>query len=71
MEQADIEKAIKAFRWTCPYNSILKRLDGTKEPYECFANDCKTRHYRCKGNVCHRLRRFINILKEPQQEEKI
>lgn len=66
-KKIDLDRAIEAFRWACPNNSILKKLDGTKEVYECFAGDCEKRHYRCKGNICPRLRKFINILKEPEQ----
>lgn len=67
MTKEDIERAIEAYRWSCPNNSVLKKRDGTKEVYECFALDCEKRKYRCKGNICPRLRKFINILKEPKQ----
>lgn len=63
----ELDAAIEAFRFSCPNVTILTKLDGTKEPYSCFANDCKERDYRCKPNICPRLRKFINILKEPQQ----
>lgn len=66
-KKIDLDRAIEAFRWACPNNSVLKKLDGTKEVYECFAWDCEKRKYRCKGNICPRLRKFINILKEPEQ----
>lgn len=66
-KKIDLDRAIEAFRWACPNNSVLKKLDGTKEVYECFALDCEKRKYRCKGNICPRLRKFINILKEPEQ----
>ena len=67
MKKIDLDRAIEAFRWACPNNSVLKKIDGTKEVYGCFAFDCKKRKYRCKGDICHRLRKFINILKEPEQ----
>ena len=67
MKKIDLDRAIAAFRWTCPNKSVLKKIDGTKEVYECFAFDCNKRKYRCKGNICHSLRKFINILKEPEQ----
>lgn len=66
-KKIDLDRAIEAFRWACHSSSILKHLDGTKEAYGCFAGDCEKRHYRCKGNICPRLRKFINILKEPEQ----
>ena len=47
MNKEDIQKAIFAFRFTCKYNSILKKLDGTSEVYECFAHDSEKRGYRC------------------------
>ncbi|MFR4036322.1 MAG: hypothetical protein ACLTZT_00125 [Butyricimonas faecalis] len=65
MNKEDIQKAIFAFRFTCKYNSILKKLDGTSEVYECFAHDSEKRGYRCDG-TCKRLKRFIQILKEPK-----
>ena len=61
MKKIDLDRAIEAFRWACPNNSVLKKLDGTKEVHECFASDCK------KRKICPRLRKFINILKEPEQ----
>ena len=67
MENIDLDRAIEAFRLACPNKSLLKKLDGTKEVYECFASDSEKRKYRCKGNICPRLRKFINILKEPEQ----
>ncbi len=67
MKKTDIDRAVEAFRWACPDSTILTRLDRTKEVFECFAVDCKKRKYQCKGNICPRLRKFINILKEPQQ----
>ena len=66
-KRIDLDRAIEAFRWVCPNKSVLKKIDGTKEVYECFAQDCEKREYRCKGNICPRLRKFINILKEPEQ----
>lgn len=66
-KRIDLDRAIEAFRWACPNKSVLKKIDGTKEVYECFASDCENRKYRCKGNICPRLRKFINILKEPEQ----
>lgn len=66
-KRIDLDRAIEAFRWSCPNKSVLKKMDGTKEVYECFASDCEKRKYRCKGNICPRLRQFINILKEPEQ----
>lgn len=67
MTKQDIERAVEAYRWACPNNSILIHLDGIREVCECFAFDGKERNYRCEGNVCPRLRKFINILKEPEQ----
>lgn len=66
MNEEDIQKAIFAFMFTCEHNSILQKLDGTLEVYECFAHDCKKRGYRCDG-TCKKLKRFIQILKEPKQ----
>ena len=39
MKKIDLDRAIEAFRWACPNNSVLKKIDGTKEVYECFAFD--------------------------------
>lgn len=62
----NIDKAVSALRWTCEHNSILRHLDGTKEVFECFANDCKKRNYKCDGS-CNKVRLFKNILKESKQ----
>lgn len=66
MNEEDIQKAIFAFKFTCEHNSILKKLDGTLEVYECFAYGSGKRKYRCDG-TCKKLKRFIQILKEPKQ----
>lgn len=34
MKNIDLDRAIAAFRWTCPNKSVLKKIDGTKEVYE-------------------------------------
>ena len=67
MKQADIDRAVDAFRRCCPYNSILIQIDRTTIPYNCWEGDCKKHDYKCKGRICKRLRKFINILKEPEQ----
>lgn len=66
MNKEDIQKAALAFRYACEHNTILKRLDGTKEVYECFVPDCKERKYQCDGS-CKKMKMFIEILKEPKQ----
>ena len=65
-KKIDIDRAIDAFRRTCPDSTELKYSDGTTEPFECFRAKCKEHSYRCDYN-CKRLRRFIDILKEPEQ----
>lgn len=65
-KRIDIDRAIDAFRRTCPDSAEIKYLDGTTEPYECFGSKCEEHSYRC-NYVCKRLRRFIDILKEPEQ----
>lgn len=65
-KRIDIDKAIDAFRRTCPNSTILRHLDGTTEAYECFGLDCESHSYRC-NYICKRLRRFIDMLKEPEQ----
>ena len=67
MKKIDLDRAIEAFRWACPNSTALKKLDGTKEVYECCASECEKRKYRCKGNICPCLRKFLNILQEPEQ----
>lgn len=49
MKKIDLDRAIEAFRWACPNNSVLKKLDGTKEVYECFASDCKSGNISARG----------------------
>lgn len=66
MTKEDIDKAIKAYRFSCPYVSSCKHLDGTITPDSCFALDCRERNYKCKGEICPNLRKFINILKDPE-----
>jgi len=68
MTDKDMERAIDAFRWACPDHFPCKRLDRTLYHDCCFAYDCKKRNYKCGKNVCKRLRKFINILKEPEQD---
>jgi hypothetical protein len=65
-KRIDIDKAIDAFRRTCPNSTELRHLDGTTEVYECFGLDCEKHSYRC-NYICKRLRKFISILKEPEQ----
>ena len=65
-KRIDLDRAIDAFRRTCPDSIELKHLDGTTEPYGCFGSKCKEHSYRC-DYICKRLRRFIDILKEPEQ----
>ena len=66
VKRIDIDRAIDAFRRVCPHSIELKHLDGTTEPYECFGSKCKEHSYRC-NYICKGLRRFIDILKEPEQ----
>ena len=66
VKRIDIDRAIDAFRRACPHSIELKHLDGTTEPYECFGSKCKEHSYRC-NYICKSLRRFIDILKEPEQ----
>ena len=66
VKRIDIDRAIDAFRRVCPHSIELKHLDGTTEPYECFGSKCKEHSYRC-NYICKSLRRFIDILKEPEQ----
>ena len=68
MSEKDIEKAVDAFRWVCGNHGACKRLDGTKYHSSCFDYDCKEHDYKCRDRICKRLRRFINILKEPDQD---
>lgn len=65
MSPNDIEIAIKAFRFTCPYSTCCRHLDGTVSVDSCFYWDCKKHNYKCGDRICKRLREFINILKEP------
>ena len=65
-KRIELYRAIDAFRRTCPDSIELKHLDGTTEPYACFGINCKEHSYRC-DYICKRLRRFIEILKEPEQ----
>ena len=68
MTGIELRRAIDAFKWTCPDHVACKRLDGTKYHDGCFAYDCKEHNYKCGDRICKRLRRFINILKEPEQD---
>jgi len=68
MKKEDIEKAVFAFRYACPYSSLLKHFDGNKEPHNCWEWKSELHDYTCKGFICKRLREFINILKEPEQD---
>ena len=67
MRKEDIDRAVAAFRRACPYSSILKHLDGTTEPYNCWEWKSETHNYKCNGYICKKLRQFINQLKEPEQ----
>lgn len=68
MKQEDIDLAIMAYRYSCPYSTLLKHLDGTKEPHSCWELNSKKHRYKCNGYICKGLRKFINILKEPKQD---
>jgi hypothetical protein len=68
MKQEDIDKAIMAYRYSCPDGTLLKYLDGTKEPHSCWEFNSKKHGYKCNGYMCKRLRKFVNILKEPTQD---
>ena len=68
MTDKDIKRAVDAFRWTCPYHTSCKRLDGTYFHYSCRDWDAKKYNYKCGTRICKRLRRFINILKQPEQD---
>ena len=67
MKQTDIDKAVEAFRWACPYSSPLIHLDRTKSAYNCWEYGSEKHNYKCGSHICKRLRKFINILKEPEQ----
>ena len=69
MTKQDIDRAIMAFRYSCPNSTLLRHLDGTKEPYNCWEWNSQEHGFKCNGYICKRLRQFINILKEPQQDE--
>ena len=32
MNKVDIDRAVEAYRWSCPNSVICRKLDGTKEP---------------------------------------
>lgn len=67
MENNEIKQAVEAYRRCCPSGATCKNLDGTTFVMECYANDCKEHNYKCGSRICKRLRKFINILKEPKQ----
>lgn len=68
MTDKDFERIIDAFKWVCPHHVPCKRLDGTRYHSECFDHDCEKHKYKCGTRICKRLREFINILKEPEQD---
>lgn len=68
MNKQEIEKAVLAFRYCCPYSSLLRHFDGTKEPYNCWEWKSEKHGYKCNGYKCKALRQFISILKEPLQD---
>ena len=57
-----------AFRYSCPYSSTLRHLDGTYEPYNCWELNSNKHNYKCNGYMCGYLKTFLNILKEPSQD---
>ena len=70
MTKEDIAIALRAFCWNCPDSTILKKLDGTQDPYECFnsyhnKNRERSLKYRCDGK-CKRAKKFVQMLKEPK-----
>lgn len=67
MKQADIDRAVEAFRRCCPHSTPCKRLDGTTFVMNCWEWGSKEHGYKCENRICKRLRKFINILKEPEQ----
>lgn len=68
MTEKDFERAIDAFKWSCPHHTPCKRLDGTYYHSSCYDHDCEKHNYICGTRICKRLRKFINILKEPEQD---
>lgn len=68
MDKILIDKAIMAFRYSCPYSSKLRHLDGTYEPYNCWEWNSQKHDYKCNGYMCRNLKTFLNILKEPSQD---
>jgi hypothetical protein len=68
MTDKEIERAIDAYRWVCPYHAPCKRLDGTYYHHSCFEWGSDKYNYKCAPRICKRLRRFINILKQPEQD---
>lgn len=67
MNEQDLKLAISAFRRACPCRGLLRHLDGTTSTENCWDSDCDKHDYKCQDRICHRLRVFINILKEPKQ----
>jgi hypothetical protein len=66
MEKQELERAGFAFRWNCKSSAICTKLDKTAYPASCFANDCKTRSYKCDGS-CAGYKNFMKMLKEPYE----
>lgn len=68
MTEKELERVIDAYRWVCPYHTPCKRLDGTYYHHSCFEWGSDKYNYKCVPRICKRLRRFINILKQPEQD---